>query len=45
MRKYFFLIAALVLLLDRVTKRMVAASIRLHESIAVIPGCFHLTHV
>lgn len=45
MRKYFFLIAALVLLLDRLAKWAVASNIPLHESVVVIPGFFHLTHV
>ena len=45
LRKYFFLIAALVVLLDRVSKWAVAASLPLHESVAVIPGFFHITHV
>jgi signal peptidase II len=45
MRKYFFLIAALVLLLDRAAKWAVAGSIPLHDSVTVIPGFFHLTHV
>jgi signal peptidase II len=45
MRKYFFIIAILVLLLDRVAKWAVASNIALHDSIAVIPGFFRLTHV
>jgi signal peptidase II len=45
MRKYFFLIAALVLLLDRITKWAVASNIALHDSVPVVPGCFRLTHV
>ena len=45
MRKYFFFIAAAVLLLDRLAKWSVASNIPLHDSITVIPGCFHLTHV
>ena len=45
MRKYFFLIAALVLVLDRITKWAVAGNIPLHDSVAVIPGFFRLTHV
>jgi signal peptidase II len=45
MRKYFFLIAVLVLLLDRLAKWVVATNIPLHDSIVVIPGFFHLTHV
>jgi signal peptidase II len=45
MRKYFFFIAAAVLLLDRLAKWSVASNIPLHDSITIIPGCFHLTHV
>jgi signal peptidase II len=45
MRKYFFFIAAAVLLLDRLAKWSVASNIPLHDSVTVVPGCFHLTHV
>lgn len=45
MRKYFFLIAASVVMLDRLTKWAVATYIPLHDSLTVIPGLFHLTHV
>ena len=45
MRKYFFLIAAIVLLLDRLAKWAVARNIPLHDSVTIIPGFFHLTHV
>jgi signal peptidase II len=45
MRKYHFLIAILVVLLDRFTKWLVATNITLHDSIVVIPGFFRLTHV
>ena len=45
MRKYFFLIAAAVVLLDRVAKWAVASNIPLHDSVTIIPGLFHLTHV
>jgi signal peptidase II len=45
MRKYFFLIAAAVLLLDRLAKWAVASNIPLHDSVTIIPGCFRLTHV
>jgi signal peptidase II len=45
MRKYFFIIAAIVLLLDRLTKWAVASNIAFRDSIVVIPGVFRLTHV
>jgi len=45
MRKYFFIIAILVLLLDRIAKWAIASNIALHDSIVVIPGFFRLTHV
>jgi signal peptidase II len=45
MRKYHFLIAALVVVFDRLAKWVVDKNIALHESVAVVPGFFHLTHV
>jgi signal peptidase II len=45
MRKYFFLIAVIVVFMDRLSKRVVASNIPLHDSVVVIPGFFHLTHV
>lgn len=45
MRKYHFLIALLVVLLDRTTKWLVAKDISLHEGIQIIPGFFRLTHL
>ena len=45
MRKYFLFIAASVILLDRLTKWAVARYIPLHDSVAVIPGLFHISHV
>ncbi len=45
MRKYHLLIAAIVVLLDRLTKSLVAQKITLHDSIDVVPGLFRLTHV
>ncbi len=45
MRKYHFMIAFLVVALDRLTKWMVAKDISLHDSIQIIPGFFRLTHV
>ncbi len=45
MRKFHFLIAALVVVVDRLAKWLVARNIPLHDSIAVVPGFFRLTHV
>jgi signal peptidase II len=45
MRKYHVLIAALVVLLDRLTKWVISQKIPLHDSVTVIPGVFQLTHV
>jgi signal peptidase II len=45
MRKYHLLIAFLVLLLDRTTKRMIARDIPLHDRREVISGFFYLTHL
>jgi signal peptidase II len=45
MRKYHFLIALFVVALDRVTKRVIAHRLSLHDSITVIPGCFRIIHV
>jgi signal peptidase II len=45
MRAYNFLIAFIVLLLDRYTKRVVAARISLHDSITVVKSIFYITHV
>lgn len=45
MRKYHFLIAILVIVLDRMSKWLVAGNINLHDSVSVLPGFFRLTHV
>jgi signal peptidase II len=45
MRKYHLLIAMLVVLLDRTAKWAVEKKIALHETIDIIPGFFHLTHI
>jgi len=45
MRRFHFLIAILVVLLDRATKWAVARNISLHDGIQIIPGFFRLTHV
>lgn len=48
MRKYHFLIALLVVVLDQFSKWLVASStwrIELNDSIVVLPGFFRLTHV
>jgi signal peptidase II len=44
MRRYHFLIALLVVALDRFTKRMIAHRLSLHGSITVIPGFFRIIH-
>lgn len=45
MRKYHIIIAALVVLLDQMSKGLVAQRITLYDSIDVVPGFFRLTHV
>jgi signal peptidase II len=45
MRKYHFLIAFAIVLLDRISKLVVQKRILLHDSISVIPGFFRITHV
>jgi len=45
MRKFHFLIALLIVLLDRATKWIVTKDISLHDGIQIIPGFFRLTHV
>lgn len=45
MRKYHLLIALLVVALDRVTKRVIAKDIPLHDAKKLISGFFYLTHV
>ena len=44
MRKYLFLIALLVVALDRFSKWIVAHRLTLHDSILVIPGFFRIIH-
>ena len=44
-RKFHFLIAAAVILADRVSKWLVEQKISLHDSLPVLPGFFRLTHV
>lgn len=45
MRRFHFLIAALVLVLDRATKWYIARQVSLHDSVQVINGFFYITHV
>lgn len=45
MRKYHILIATLVVVLDRLTKWIIAQNIMPNDSVDVIPGLFRLTHV
>jgi signal peptidase II len=44
MRKYHFLIALLVVALDRVSKRTISHRLSMHDSITVIPGFFRIIH-
>lgn len=44
-RKFYFVIAVVVLLLDRLSKWLVATRVELHDSIPVLPGLVRLTHV
>lgn len=43
-RTFHFFVALLVVLLDRWTKRLVAAHIAMYTHIQIIPGFFRLTH-
>jgi len=45
MRKYHIIIATLVVLIDRMTKWLIAEKITMDDSVDVIPGLFRLTHV
>jgi len=44
MRKYHFLIALFVVVLDRLSKWTIAHRLTLHDSIPVIPRFFRITH-
>jgi signal peptidase II len=44
-RAHYLTISAVVVLLDALTKWLVAARIELHESIGVVPNLFQLVHV
>jgi signal peptidase II len=44
MRKYHFLIALLVIALDRLTKSTISHKLSLHDGIQVIPGFFRIIH-
>lgn len=45
MRKLHFLIALLIVILDRLAKLAVESKIPLHDGIQIIPGFFRLTHL
>jgi signal peptidase II len=45
MRKYHFLIALLVVALDRLTKWTIAHRLSLYDSVTVIPGFFRIIHI
>ena len=44
MRKYFFLIALLIVALDRYTKWLISHRLSMHDGITVIPGFFRIIH-
>lgn len=44
MRKYFLLIALLVVAVDRYTKWLISHRLSMHDSIPVIPGFFRIIH-
>jgi signal peptidase II len=44
MRKYLFLIALVVLTIDRYTKWLISHRLTMHDSITVIPGFFRIIH-
>jgi len=44
MRKYLFLVALVVVTLDRYTKWLIAHRLTMHDSITVIPGFFRIIH-
>jgi signal peptidase II len=44
-RKYFFMIAFAILILDQFTKWLIVHNLALHETVKVLPGLFQLIHV
>jgi signal peptidase II len=44
MRKFHFLIALLIIALDRITKTVISHRLSMHDSISVIPGFFRIIH-
>ncbi len=44
MRKYHFLIALAIVVLDRYTKWLISHRLTMHDSITVIPGFFRIIH-
>jgi signal peptidase II len=44
MRKYYFLLAAFIVVLDQIAKWAVTKHIDLYDNINIIPGFFRLTH-
>lgn len=45
MRRFHFIVAVLVLCLDRASKWIIAREVPLHDTIPVIRGFFYITHV
>ena len=44
-RAHYLTLSALVVLVDALTKWLIAANVELHESISVIPNLFQIVHV
>jgi signal peptidase II len=42
---YFFIVAALVVLLDQSTKCYITSNVSIHDTLSVVDGLFNITHV
>lgn len=43
--KYFGITAAIIILLDQVTKILILQNFQMYDSVSVVPGFFNLTHI
>jgi signal peptidase II len=43
--KYFVITAAVIVLLDQVTKALVLQYFQLYDAVSIVPGFFNLTHI